>query len=101
MTKTQHSRIYLQNEVIDFDAQNGYQAENIQQLFDDISSKDEPVVVLFKNAHLLTTKAFGLLYDYLKHRNASDLPKTKNVFVLVSSDKSKIFPPLLEFVQEE
>lgn len=51
------------------------------------------VVVVLKNAHYLTMKAFSVLYNYIRE------PHSNVVLVLVSSDKSRIFPPLLEFLE--
>jgi hypothetical protein len=51
------------------------------------------VVVLLKNTHYLTTKAFAVLYNYIR-QNPSN-----NVIFIVSGDKSKIFPPLLDCLE--
>lgn len=89
---------YLYDSIIDFDAQTAYEAKDIEGLIAQIqatltqSQTESPVVVL-KNAHYLTTKAFAILNDYIRnsHLGAS--------LIIVSSDRSKIFPPLLEYIE--
>ncbi|MBW4692241.1 MAG: hypothetical protein KME27_10790 [Lyngbya sp. HA4199-MV5] len=85
------------NFTIEFDAQaEGYQAEDIEQLLKQISKSAAclSTVVILKNAHYLTTKAFSLLHDYLQKHS------TRVLMVLISSDRSRIFPPLLALVVE-
>ncbi|GJD23949.1 hypothetical protein RIVM261_089050 [Rivularia sp. IAM M-261] len=86
---------YLCDTAIDFDAQTAYEASDIEDLINQIrvSTKGRKVVVVLKNAHYLTMRAFSVLYNYIR-----EAPKDV-VLVLVSSDKSRIFPPLLEYVQ--
>ena len=82
---------------IEFDAQQeGYQVKDIEQLLGRISQSAAclSTVVILKNAHYLTTMAFSLLYDYLQEHS------TRVLMVLVSSDRSRIFPPLLDCVVE-
>lgn len=92
---------FLCDQVIDFDAISAYEAKDIESLINQIQetligTEGRKVVVLLKNAHYLTTKAFVILYNYL-----SESLSDNAVFVLVSSDRSKIFPPLLDLVQNE
>lgn len=89
---------YLCDLAIDFDAANAYEASDVEGLINQIQTtlaetEDKKVVVVLKNAHYLTTKAFSVLYNYIRK------PHLNVVLVLVSSDKSRIFPPLLEYVQ--
>lgn len=86
--------LYLCDRAIDFDAQTAYGASDIENLINQIrvSAKGGKVVVVLKNVHYLTMKAFSVLYNYIR-----EAPKDV-VLVLVSSDKSRIFPPLLEYV---
>ncbi|WP_041233065.1 hypothetical protein [Cylindrospermum stagnale] len=90
---------FLCDQVIDFDAVDAYEAKDIEKLVNQIQTllttdKNSKVVVLLRNAHYLTTKAFAVLYSYLRQQPSGDV-----VLILVSADKSKIFPPLLDFVQ--
>ncbi|BAZ13221.1 hypothetical protein NIES4071_50600 [Calothrix sp. NIES-4071] len=92
---------FLCDQAIDFDATNTYEAKDVERLINQIQAylaetENRKVVVLLRNAHCLTTKAFALLYSYIRESRASSV-----VFVLVSTDKSKIFPPLLDFVQSD
>ncbi len=92
---------FLCDQIIDFDAISAYEAKDIEGLVNQIQetfikAEGRKVVVLLRNAHYLTTKAFVILYNYVRESLSGDA-----VFVLVSSDKSKIFPPLLDFVQNE
>jgi DNA polymerase III gamma/tau subunit len=91
---------FLCDQAIDFDAVNGYEVKDIEVLINQLKISDaeseRKVVVVLRNAHYLTTQAFALLYNYVRQPNASNV-----VLVLVSSDKSKIFPPLLDFVQHQ
>lgn len=85
---------------IDFDARQKYQASDIEQLLIQVQNRNqsmelEKVVVLLKNAHYLTTKAFVVLYDYIRQNPSI------NVIFIVSGDKSKIFPPLLDCLENE
>lgn len=89
---------FLCDIAIDFDAQSAYQASDIEKLINQIQTalteaEGRKVVVVLKNAHYLTMKAFSVLYDYIRELHSNV------VLVLVSSDKSRIFPPLLEYVQ--
>ena len=89
---------FLYDIAIDFDAQSAYQASDIEELINQIQAalteaKGRKVVVVLKNAHYLTIKAFSALYNYIRELHSNV------VLVLVSSDKSRIFPPLLEFLQ--
>ena len=89
---------YLYDSIIDFDAKTAYEAKDIEGLIAQIQTTltqnqtKSPVVVL-KNAHYLTTKAFAILNDYIRSsQNIASL-------IIVSSDRSKIFPPLLEYIE--
>lgn len=89
---------YLCNLAIEFDAQVSYEAKDIENLIKQTKialseSSDTKVVVILKNAHHLTTKAFSVLYNYIQESNSS------LVLILVSWEKAKIFPPLLDYVQ--
>ncbi|MCL1463065.1 hypothetical protein [Argonema galeatum] len=84
----------LCQELIEFDALSRYHAEDIQRLLAEVEVATQYTVVVLKNAHYLTTKAFGILYEYLQKQPSKDV-----VFILVSSDRSRIFPPLLEYVK--
>ncbi|YAF99304.1 MAG: hypothetical protein AB3A66_29590 (plasmid) [Nodularia sp. CChRGM 3473] len=92
---------FVCDQIIDFEATEGYEAQDIERLIEQIKtlltqSDMSRVVVLLRNAHYLTTSAFALLYNYIRQPISSNV-----VFVLVSADKSKIFPPLLDFVQHQ
>jgi len=88
---------FLCEQVIDFDAIDGYEAKNIETLIEQLQViESRKVVVLLRNAHYLTTQAFAILYNYIRQLNSSHA-----VFVLVSTDSSRIFPPLLDFVQHQ
>jgi DNA polymerase III gamma/tau subunit len=89
---------YLCDLAIDFDAQIAYEASDVEALINQIQAflvenEGRKVVVVLKNAHYLTMRAFSVLYNYIRE------PHSDIVLVLVSSDKSRIFPPLLEYVQ--
>ncbi|BAZ16775.1 hypothetical protein NIES4071_86530 [Calothrix sp. NIES-4071] len=86
--------VYLCDTAIDLDAQTAYETSDIENLINQIqvSAKGGKVVVVLKNAHYLTMKAFSVLYNYIR-----EAPKDV-VLVLVSSDKSRIFPLLLVYV---
>ena len=84
----------LCQELIEFDASSRYHAEDIQQLLAEVDAVNQYTVVVLKNAHYLTTKAFAILYEYLQRK-----PSKEAVFILVSSDRSRIFPPLLDCVK--
>jgi DNA polymerase III gamma/tau subunit len=80
------------------DAATAYDASDIEALINQIQAsvvenEGRKVVVVLKNAHYLTMKAFSILYNYIRE------PHSDVVLVLVSSDKSRIFPPLLEYVE--
>ncbi|MBW4683915.1 MAG: hypothetical protein KME40_02205 [Komarekiella atlantica HA4396-MV6] len=88
---------FLCEQVIDFDAIDGYEAKNIETLIEQLQAiESRKVVVLLRNAHYLTTQAFAILYNYIRQLNSSHA-----AFVLVSTDSSRIFPPLLDFVQHQ
>ncbi|MBO3463095.1 hypothetical protein G7B40_038005 [Aetokthonos hydrillicola Thurmond2011] len=92
---------FLCDMVIDFDAVNGYEAKDVEQLIQQVKASgvgaaQRRVVVLLRNAHYLTTRAFAILYDYIREPLSSHV-----VLVLVSTDQSRIFPPLLDFVQHQ
>jgi DNA polymerase III gamma/tau subunit len=89
---------YLCDLAIDFDAATAYEASDVEALINQIQvslveNEGRKVVVVLKNAHYLTMRAFSVLYNYIRE------PQSDVVLVLVSSDKSRIFPPLLEYVQ--
>ncbi|MFB2918645.1 MULTISPECIES: hypothetical protein [Aerosakkonema] len=84
----------LCQELIEFDASSRDRADDIQQLLPEVEAATQSRVVVLKNAHYLTTKAFAILYEYLREKSSNDV-----VFILVSSDRSRIFPPLLECVK--
>jgi len=92
---------FVCDQIIDFEATDAYEAQNIETLIEQVkAAMHEPnslkVVVLLRNAHFLTRRAFAILYNYIRS------PISVNViFVLVSTDKSKIFPPLLDLVQHQ
>lgn len=92
---------FVCDQIIDFEAIEGYEAQDIERLIEQIEtllaqSDASKVVVLLRNAHYLTTRAFAILHNYIQE------PISQNVvFVIVSADKSKIFPPLLDFVQHQ
>jgi hypothetical protein len=89
---------YLCDFAIDFDASTAYEASDVEELILRVQTAlsvidGGKVVVVLKNAHYLTTRAFSILYNYVRELH------TDVVLVIVSSDKSRIFPPLLEYVQ--
>ncbi|MBG1269429.1 hypothetical protein [Nostoc sp. WHI] len=89
---------YLCDLAIEFDAQVSYEAKDIENLIKQTKialseSSKTKVVVILKNAHYLTTKAFSVLYNYIRESNSSLM------LILVSCEKAKIFPPLLDYVQ--
>ena len=88
----------LCDSVIDFDAHTAYEAEDIENLISQVQqtlaeNKTAKPVVVLKNAHYLTTKAFAVLDNYIRNSHSAVS------LVIVSSDKSKIFPPLLEYIE--
>ncbi|GAA6623403.1 hypothetical protein [Scytonema sp. NUACC26] len=92
---------FLCDRVIDFDAARGYEAEDVKQLINQVQTslseiENSKILVLLRNAHYLTTKAFAVLYNYIRESSTTNV-----VFVLISTDKSKIFPPLLDYVQND
>ena len=92
---------FLCDLVIDFDAINGYEVKDVESLISQIRDSvtgngGRKVVILLRSAHYLTTRAFVVLYDYIRNSSTSNV-----VFVLVSTDKSRIFPPLLTLVENE
>lgn len=92
---------FICDQIIDFEATEGYEAQDIERLIKRIQTlltqvDASKVVVLLRNAHYLTTAAFAILYNYIREPISSNV-----VFVLVSVDKSRIFPPLLDFVQHQ
>jgi DNA polymerase III gamma/tau subunit len=85
---------FLCEQIIDFEAAKAYEAKDIEGLIEQVKtslaeSQGSKVVVLLRNAHYLTTRAFAILYNYIQEPISTNV-----VFVLVSADKSKIFPPL-------
>jgi hypothetical protein len=73
--------------------------EDIERLIEQVTtllagSESSRVVILLRNAHYLTTRAFVILYNYIREPFS-----TNAVFVLVSGDKSRIFPPLLDLIE--
>jgi DNA polymerase III gamma/tau subunit len=90
---------FICDQIVDFEATSAYEAQDIERLIEQINtlladSEDSRVVILLRNAHYLTTRAFVILYNYIRE------PFSKNaVFVLVSSNKSRIFPPLLDLIE--
>ncbi|MEC4816248.1 MAG: hypothetical protein SAK29_23725 [Scytonema sp. PMC 1069.18] len=92
---------FLCDRVMDFDAARGYEAEDVKQLINKVQTslseiENSKILVLLRNAHYLTTKAFAVLYNYIRESSTTNV-----VFVLISTDKSKIFPPLLDYVQND
>ncbi|WP_375495388.1 hypothetical protein [uncultured Nostoc sp.] len=92
---------FVCDQIIDFEATSAYEAQDIERLIEQIktilvSSEDSRVVILLRNAHYLTTRAFVILYNHIRSPISANV-----VFVLVSTDKSKIFPPLLDLVQHQ
>jgi DNA polymerase III gamma/tau subunit len=86
---------YLYQGMVEFDAQTqGYELNDIESLLQRISSTalGESTLLVLKNAHYLTTTAFVALYEYLKQNPA------RVMVVLLSSDNTRIFPPLFEYV---
>jgi DNA polymerase III gamma/tau subunit len=80
------------------DAATAYEASDIETLINQIQAsvvenESRKVLVVLKNTHYLTMNAFSVLYNYIRE------PHSDVLLVLVSSDKSRIFPPLLEYVQ--
>lgn len=92
---------FLCDHTIEFDATRlGYQAKDVERLIADIRASGQAqnngkIVVFLKNAHYLTTKAFSVLYNYIRQE------ASQNVVFVVSGDKSKIFPPLLEWLESD
>ncbi|MEA5505948.1 hypothetical protein VB735_23085 [Halotia wernerae UHCC 0503] len=92
---------FVCDQIIDFEATDAYEAQDIETLIEQVKAllaevESSKVVVLLRNAHYLTTRAFAILYNYIREPISSNV-----VFVLVSADKSKIFPPLLDLVQHQ
>ena len=91
--------LFICNQIIDFEAASAYEAQDVERLIEQVKtlvaeSEESKVVILLRNAHYLTTRAFVILYNYIQEPFS-----TNTVFVLVSSDKSRIFPPLLDLVE--
>jgi folylpolyglutamate synthase/dihydropteroate synthase len=89
---------FLCQNIINLDAQWNYEAKDIQRLIGRAQVSDRATAIVIDNAHFLTTRAFVILYEYIQQRLSQ--PKTSKgvLLLIVSNDKSKIFPPLLEFV---
>ncbi|QSJ19142.1 hypothetical protein JYQ62_10640 [Nostoc sp. UHCC 0702] len=92
---------FVCDQIIDFEAAEAFEAKDIESLIEQIESFQTQaqafkILVLLRNAHYLTTRAFAILYNYIREPISDNV-----VFVLVSADKSKIFPPLLDFVQHQ
>ncbi|MBW4635756.1 MAG: hypothetical protein KME30_28920 [Iphinoe sp. HA4291-MV1] len=91
---------FLCDQAIDFDAINGYEAQDVERLINQVrdsgAESGRKTVVVLRNAHYLTTQAFATLYNYIRQPIQEHV-----VLVLVSADKSRIFPPLLDFVQHQ
>ncbi|GEM_PF-1736084 len=92
---------FICDQLIDFDASVAYESQNVEGLINQIQDAvaengGRKVVILLRSGHYLTTKAFATLYDYIRTQSTNNI-----VFVLVSTDKSKIFPPLLSLLQSE
>lgn len=91
---------FICDQIIDFEAVNAYEAQDIERLIEQVKVslveiEGCKVVVLLRNAHYLTTRAFVILYNYIRQPISSNV-----VFVLISSDKSRIFPPLLNLIED-
>ncbi len=93
---------FLCDQVIDFDAINdGYEALDVERLLIEIQqilaeNRARKCVVLLRSAHYLTTRAFAILHEYIRNSEVNNV-----IFVLVSTDKSKIYPPLLSLLENE
>lgn len=86
---------HLYDSIIDFDAQKAYEAKDVENLISQVQETligNTRLVVVLKNAHYLTTKAFAILDEYFRNQSRVSL-------LVVCSDKSKIFPPLLEIIE--
>lgn len=78
---------------IEVDAIGGYRVQDIEALLNRIDGQE--AIVVIKNAHMLTAKAFYRLHDFLQD-------DSKRIdLTLVSSELEKIFPPLLGNAQIE
>lgn len=87
---------YLYKQAIEYDAEEAYEAKDAENLITSVRESlvdGERTLVVLKNAHLLTTKAFSVLYDYISGS------RDNVAFALVSSDRDKIFPPLLQLIE--
>ncbi|MBH8574926.1 hypothetical protein I8752_18260 [Nostocaceae cyanobacterium CENA369] len=90
---------FICDQIIDFEATHAYEAQDIERLIEQVQTslaemEGRKVVVLLRDAHYLTTRAFVILYNYIREPFS-----TNAVFVLVSGDKSRIFPPLLNLIE--
>lgn len=95
-TVNQSARVSLYENVIQFDAkEDGYQGEQMHQLIQDVTGSASfcSTVLLLKNADHLTTCAFALLHEYLQEA------PSKVMVIMISTDRSRIFPPLLQYVE--
>jgi hypothetical protein len=81
----------LCDRLINFDATHAYESSDIEGLLGQIVDVAEPTAVVIKNAHYLTAVACGLLHNYLAS-------KPDNVAFVMSGDRTRIFPPLLDYV---
>lgn len=83
---------FLCDRLVELNAHDSHESKDVQALLNDLHGYSDPTVVVLKHAHFLTTAAFLLLHQYLQQ-------KPQNIsFVLESSDRSRIFPPLLEYL---
>ena len=80
--------------LIEFDAAEKYQSEDIGLLITETISANHKKLVVIKNTHRLTTKASVYLYKYLKAKDDSN-----TIFFLISDDRLRMFPPLLEYLE--
>lgn len=80
--------------VIIYDAKScGYSADDVQQLIKQVPcSNKAKVTMIIKNAHYFNTEAFVILNEFLERSTPIVL------CVLLSADKTRIFPPLLNHV---
>ena len=78
---------------IEFDAAQGFEADDIERLLLMLKGAPEPVNLTLRAAHLLTAKAFAVLCQFLSSRSK------EITLSFADSDKARIFPPLLEMAQ--
>lgn len=81
---------YVRKKLIEWNAENGYEYSDIFPLIQ--LALSSPSILLFRNSHLITTKAFNALYKLMEEE------KSTFILILKSSEPEKVHPELLQYV---